>query len=366
MISGGKPGHARLVGGGLAGLADDQVDLGLGLRDDLLDPAGVDPAVADELRQRDPGDLAADGVEAAEDHGLGRVVDDQVDAGRLLEGPDVAALAADDPALHLVVRQVDDRHRVLRGVVGGDALDRGDHDVAGLLVGLVAGLALDRPGELDRVVLGLLADRLEEERLGVLGRHAADPLERRDLLLVGLRDGLPGGLELALAVEELAVALLEHVGPLVELLVALEEPALERRELVALRPGLVLRLALEAQLLVLRLEDQLLLAGARLGLDPAPLGLGRLHRLRGPVAAGKHANDGSSDGRDHGHRNENQRFHSSSSRPVASDRRMSFDRTARSRVGTGTVLSGRRTACFRSGRVLRCGRRSGSATVVCG
>ena len=213
-------------------------------------------------------------------------------------------------------------------------------------------------------MLGLLADRLEEERLGVLGRHAADPLERRDLLLVGLRDGLPGGLELALAVEELAVALLEHVGPLVELLVALEEPALERRELVALRPGLVLGLALEAQLLVLRLEDQLLLAGARLGLDPASLGLGRLHRLRGPVAAGKHANDGSSDGRDHGHRNENQRFHSSSSRPVASDRRMSFDRTARSRVGTGTVLSGRRTACFRSGRVLRCGRRSGGATVV--
>ena len=56
-----------------------------------------------------PGDLAADRVEAGEDHRLGRVVDDQVDAGRLLEGADVAALAADDPALHLVRRQVDDR-----------------------------------------------------------------------------------------------------------------------------------------------------------------------------------------------------------------------------------------------------------------
>ena len=161
--------HARLVGGGLAGLADDQVDLGLRLGDDLLDPAGVDPAVADQLRQGDPGDLAANRVEARQHDRLRRVVDDQVDAGRLLEGPDVAPLAADDPALHLVVRQVDDGHRVLGGVVGGDALDRGDDDVAGLLVGLVAGLPLDRPAELDGVVLGLLADGLEEERLGVLG-----------------------------------------------------------------------------------------------------------------------------------------------------------------------------------------------------
>ena len=111
--------------------------------------------------------------------GLGRVVDDQVDAGRLLEGADVAPLAADDPALHLVVRQVHDGHRVLGGVVRGDPLHRGQDDVAGLLGGLLAGPPLDRPGELDRVVLGLLADRLEEERLGVLGRHAADLLERR-------------------------------------------------------------------------------------------------------------------------------------------------------------------------------------------
>ena len=46
-------------------------------------------------------------------------------------------------------------------------------------------LPLDRLGELDRVVLGLLADGLEEDRLGLLGGHAADSLEGGDLLLVG-------------------------------------------------------------------------------------------------------------------------------------------------------------------------------------
>ncbi len=76
--------------------------------------------------------------------------------------------AADDPALHLVARKVDDADRVLGGVVGGHALHRRDDDVAGLLVRLVAGLALDRAGQLHRVVLGLLAHGLEQEPLGIV------------------------------------------------------------------------------------------------------------------------------------------------------------------------------------------------------
>ena len=136
----------------------------LRLVDDLFDARGVDPAVGDQLRQRQAGDLAADGVEAREHDGLGRVVDDQVDAGGLLERPDVATLAADDPALHLVAREVHDGDGVLRRVVGGHALHRGDDDLARLLLGLVAGAPLDGPGELDGVVLGLLADGLEQDR----------------------------------------------------------------------------------------------------------------------------------------------------------------------------------------------------------
>ena len=111
--------------------------------------------------------------------------------------------------------------------------------------------------------------------LGILGGHAAHALERGDLLLVGLRDLLAGTVDLALALEQLAVALLEHVGALIELLVALEEAPLEGGQLVAAGSGLVLGFALHAELLVLRLEDQLLLAGAGLGLDAS-----RLRRAR--------------------------------------------------------------------------------------
>ena len=248
---------------------------------------GMDPAVGDELGDREAGDLAADRVEAREDDRLGGVVDDQVDAGRLLEGADVAALAADDPALHLVARQVDDRDRVLGGVVRGDALHRRDDDLAGLVVGLLAGPALDRPGELDGVVLGLLADRLEQDPLGVLGRQPGHALEGGDLLLVGPAELLALVLDLALAVDELAALLLEHVGALVELLVAGEQPALEVLELRALGAGLVLGLALQAQLLVLGLEDQVLLLGPGLGHDARGLVLGGLDATGSTACRGR-------------------------------------------------------------------------------
>ncbi len=88
--------------------------------------------------ERDAADLAADRVEAREDDGLWGVIDDEVDARERLESPDVAALAADDAALHVVARDVDDRDGGLGGVIGRHTLDGDADDVACLLVGLFA------------------------------------------------------------------------------------------------------------------------------------------------------------------------------------------------------------------------------------
>ena len=125
----------RLLRGLLAELADVLLHLLLGLGDDLLDPGRMDPAVVDQLLQRELGDLAADVVEARDDDDARRVVDDHVDAGGLLEGADVPALAADDPALHVVGGDVDGADGGLGGVAGGVALDGGGEDLAGLLRG---------------------------------------------------------------------------------------------------------------------------------------------------------------------------------------------------------------------------------------
>ena len=269
----------------------------------------MDPAVGDQLRDGDPGDLATDRVEARQDDRLGRVVDDQVDAGRLLEGADVATLAADDATLHLVRRQVDDRDGVLGGVVRGHALDGSDDDVASAVLGVLAGAPLDRAGDLDGVVLGLLADRLDQDVLGVVGRHVRHALEGSDLLAVSTGERLAGGVQLALALEQLAVALLEHVRALVELFVAGEEPALEGGQLAASGPRFLLGVPLHPQLLVLGLEDQFLLSRPGFGLDAARLGGRGLHRLRCPEAAQEESCDGSADGCHDGHRQDEQGFH---------------------------------------------------------
>ena len=145
--------------------------------------------------------------------------------------------------------------------------------------------------------------------LGVLGRHARDAFERGDLLRVGARELVARLVELALAIQQLPVALLEHVRALVELLVALEEPSLEAGQLAAPGARLFLGFTLETKLLVLRLEDQLLLAGPRLGLDPARLGGRGLDRLRRPDAPHQGAEYGSADGGSKSHRQDNWRIH---------------------------------------------------------
>ena len=116
--------------------------------------------------------------------------------------------------------------------------------------------------------------------------EAADLFEGDDPFLVELLQLLATLVELDLLLEELPVALLEHVRALVELLVAGVQPPLVVRELGAPLAGVVLRLALEADLLFLGLEDQVLLLGSSVGDDARGLLGGGLDRLVRPLAAG--------------------------------------------------------------------------------
>ena len=96
--------QADLDDGLLAGILDRLLDLAPGLLDFLLDARRVDAAILHQAADGDAGDLAPDRIERRDQDGLGRVVDDQVDARGLLDGADVASLAADDAALHFVGR----------------------------------------------------------------------------------------------------------------------------------------------------------------------------------------------------------------------------------------------------------------------
>ena len=178
-----EPLHVGVEARLLARLRDVGLELGLGLVVGLLDPGRVDAAVLEQLLERHAGDLAADAVEAREDDRVGRVVDDEVDAGEVLEGADVAALAADDAALHVVGRQLHHRDRGLGGVARGEPLHDHGQDVADAPVGLPLGLLLDLAHELGAVMADLVLELLEQlvARLG--SRHAGHPLELADVAL---------------------------------------------------------------------------------------------------------------------------------------------------------------------------------------
>ena len=90
----------------------------------------MDAAVDDELFKRHTGNLATDRFEAGEHDGFRRVVDDEIDAGEIFEGADVAAFAADDTALHLVIWKRNDGNGGFCNMICSAALDGAGDDVA--------------------------------------------------------------------------------------------------------------------------------------------------------------------------------------------------------------------------------------------
>ena len=215
----------------LAALGDVRLQLGLRLVVGLLDPRGMDAAVLQQLLERHARDLAPHAVEAGEDDRVRRVVDDEVDAGQVLERADVAALAADDPALHVVGGELDDADRGLGGVAGGQPLHDDGEDVAHPPVGVALGLLLDLADDLRPVVARLVLQLLEElvARLG--GRHARDALELADVVLAR-------GLELAVLLGEHALALAQLGEAALDRLLAGAQALLEPQQVGAALGGL--------------------------------------------------------------------------------------------------------------------------------
>jgi hypothetical protein len=225
---------AGVVGRLLAELDQLALELLLGLEDDLLDPARMDPAVEDQRLERAAGDFAPYRVEAAHAHRVGGVVDDDVHAGRGLEGADVPALAPDDPAFHFFAGERHRGHGALGRVLGGQALDGHGDDAPGLAIGAALGLLLDVAREGLGLGAGLVLRALQDLAARVLDGQPGDPFEL-DVLLLRQPVGLP-------------FARAERLLPSGERLVPLDQRAIARLDLLELpllRAGALVGPALE-------------------------------------------------------------------------------------------------------------------------
>ena len=169
--------YAGLEGGLFAGELHLFLDLRARALHRLLDATGMDAPVGDEGGQRHARDLTAHRIEAREHHRLGSIVHDQVDTGGLLEGANIAPLAADNPSLHVIAGQRNDGDGALGGVIDRATLDRSDDDLVGLAVGLLARLGHGLTHELIGVLLDLLFNLCEQHLARFLAGHSRDPLQ---------------------------------------------------------------------------------------------------------------------------------------------------------------------------------------------
>src|SRR5205807_5823482 len=193
--------NAEREGSGLAFFEQLLIELLSNLFDQLLNARRMDAAVLHEAFERNARDLAPDRIEAGEDDRFRRVVDDQVDAGGQLQRADVAAFAADDAALHVLAREIDDGNRVFRDVIRGHALNSHAEDLAGFEVTLLVSLGLDALDDLRGFELGVLFDAANQLTLRLVGREAGHLFE-----LVALRFDQLAQLAFALLQRLLAIA----------------------------------------------------------------------------------------------------------------------------------------------------------------
>ena len=129
----------------------------------------------------------------------------------MLQGADVATLAADDTALHVLRRQWHDRGCGLRNHVASEPLHGGGYDLAGALVRLLLDLLLNLAQEAVGIVPYIALHLGEKDLLGLADCQAGDALKLLLVLLFELPELVLSVFQLAFLVLEVALALLQGV-----------------------------------------------------------------------------------------------------------------------------------------------------------
>ena len=247
--------NAQLHNGLVALALHLDLQLAAALVNGLLDAGGMDTAVSNQALKGHAGNLAAGLVKAGQRDGLRRIVNDQIAAGGGLQRADVAALTADDAALHLITGQ---RHNADGGLAGGIGRTAGNgltDQLAGEVVALVLHVCLIG-ADLHRLFMGqLVIHLLQQDGAGILLGHGRDGLQLFGLAQLELLQLVQTSLDsLGAALQVLLLAL--HLGgALVEGLLLLVDAALLTGDLGTAVLDLLVSIALEFKGFVLCFDD---------------------------------------------------------------------------------------------------------------
>ena len=108
--------YVRFIGGIFTRFAHVALHLFGRIFEQFFDAGGVDTAVYHQLAQRPAGNFAPHRVKAGNRDSFGGVVHNHIHPSGHLKGANVAAVAADNPPLHLIARQRHHRNGRLRHI----------------------------------------------------------------------------------------------------------------------------------------------------------------------------------------------------------------------------------------------------------
>src|SRR5450830_499299 len=210
-----------------AGLPYFILDLRFRLFIHLLDPGRLNPSIDNQLLECQPSDLSPHRIKTGQYYRLGRVVDDEIYTGQVLEGPDVPTLLADYPSFNLVGGKRNTLYGCLCHVFRSTSLNSKRYYLPCPLLGLFTGpclLLLDRPRDLE---FNLILQGLDKVVLGFLGGHAGDFLEDAFLFSCSFCQFVFLGLEMLLPGSEPLVLLFRLRFFCLKALLSLHQPPLE-------------------------------------------------------------------------------------------------------------------------------------------
>ncbi len=208
----------------------------------LLNVRRVDAAIRHEPCQGTAGDFTADRVKTRDSHSFGGVIYDNVHAGCLFEGPDVATVASNNAALHFLVGKRNQGSGHFSNPVGSDALNGISDQLAGFFHAGFGGFDLMLADDARHVSAGFLFNFFKQERAGFITGHRRNTLQLCILFSVESFDLIGALINGTLAFVESGLALLHLVETIIKFFAALHKAVIFLVELAALALDLILRL----------------------------------------------------------------------------------------------------------------------------
>ena len=160
-----------------AGFSDLVFDFFFCLLNAFFNARGVDTAVGDELFNGQTGDFTAYRIKSRNDDGFRRIINDEINARRRFKGADIAALAADDAALHIVIGQIDNGNCRFSHMVSRATLNRQRDDITGFLFALFLGLAFNVADHGSGVMISFFLNAVHHHLAGFILRERCDALQ---------------------------------------------------------------------------------------------------------------------------------------------------------------------------------------------